>query len=413
MNRDKTHRPPLPLVLAGGVALIIGVSLVIFYSLMQPTVKDIGLLAIYLSITAALSIAAGYGAYLSGLITRMPRLSWTLLIGYILSSVLTLLNVGLTAWLMFLNEHDLLLATVLLLFASGIALLLGHFLSVSMTERITQLNQAAKKVSEGHLDARVPITGRDEIADLAQTFNDMATQLENAAQQQRELDRLRRDLVAWIGHDLRTPLASVRVIIEALADDVVEDPATIKRYLQTAQQQVDSLSVLLDDLFEMAQIDAGGLKLDRRPNSISDLISDTIEAFSVIAKRQGVTLKGSALPEADPVVIDAQKIGRVLNNLLTNALRHTPAGGVIEITTLSKPECVQVEVRDTGEGIDAEDLPHIFERFYRGEKSRSRATGGAGLGLAIAAGIVRSHGGEIGAESHVGEGTRVWLTLPR
>ena len=413
MNRDKTHRPPLPLVLAGGVALIIGVSLVIFYSLMQPTVKDIGLLAIYLSITAALSIAAGYGAYLSGLITRMPRLSWTLLIGYILSSVLTLLNVGLTAWLMFLNEHDLLLATVLLLFASGIALLLGHFLSVSMTERITQLNQAAKKVSEGHLDARVPITGRDEIADLAQTFNDMATQLENAAQQQRELDRLRRDLVAWIGHDLRTPLASVRVIIEALADDVVEDPATIKRYLQTAQQQVDSLSVLLDDLFEMAQIDAGGLKLDRRPNSISDLISDTIEAFSVIAKRQGVTLKGSALPEADPVVIDAQKIGRVLNNLLTNALRHTPAGGVIEITTLSKPECVQVEVRDTGEGIDAEDLPHIFERFYRGEKSRSRATGGAGLGLAIAAGIVRSHGGEIGAESHVGQGTRVWLTLPR
>jgi signal transduction histidine kinase len=413
MNRKKTRRPPLLLILAGGVALIIGVSLVIFYSLMQPTVKDIGLLAIYLSITAALSIAAGYGAYLSGLITRMPRLSWTLLIGYILSSVLTLLNVGLTAWLMFLNEHDLLLATVLLLFASGIALLLGHFLSVSMTERITQLNQAAKKVSEGHLDARVPITGRDEIADLAQTFNDMATQLENAAQQQRELDRLRRDLVAWIGHDLRTPLASVRVIIEALADDVVEDPATIKRYLQTAQQQVDSLSVLLDDLFEMAQIDAGGLKLDRRPNSISDLISDTIEAFSVIAKRQGVTLKGSALPEADPVVIDAQKIGRVLNNLLTNALRHTPAGGVIEITTLSKPECVQVEVRDTGEGIDAEDLPHIFERFYRGEKSRSRATGGAGLGLAIAAGIVRSHGGEIGAESHVGEGTRVWLTLPR
>jgi signal transduction histidine kinase len=327
--------------------------------------------------------------------------------------VLTLLNVGLTAWLMFLNEHDLLLATVLLLFASGIALLLGHFLSVSMTERITQLNQAAKKVSEGHLDARVPITGRDEIADLAQTFNDMATQLENAAQQQRELDRLRRDLVAWIGHDLRTPLASIRVIIEALADDVVEDPTTIKRYLLTAQQQVDSLSVLLDDLFEMAQIDAGGLKLDRHPNSISDLISDTIEAFSVMAKRQGVTLKGNALPEADPVVIDAQKIGRVLNNLLTNALRHTPAGGVIEITTLSKPECVQVEVRDTGEGIDAEDLPHIFERFYRGEKSRSRATGGAGLGLAIAAGIVESHGGQIGVESHVGEGTRVWLTLPR
>ena len=136
-------------MLAGGVALIIGVTLVIFYRLLQPSTKDIGLLAAYLSITAALSIAAGYGAYLSGLITKTPRLSWALLAGYVLSSVLTLINVGLTAWLMFLNEHDLLLATVLLLFASGIALLLGHFLSISLTERIARLNQAAKKVRVG------------------------------------------------------------------------------------------------------------------------------------------------------------------------------------------------------------------------------------------------------------------------
>jgi signal transduction histidine kinase len=241
----------------------------------------------------------------------------------------------------------------------------------------------------------------------------MAAQLESAALQQRELDQLRRDLVAWVGHDLRTPLTSIRVIIEALADQVVEDPATVQRYLQNAQQQIGALSLLLDDLFEMAQIDAGGLKLDRQPNSLCDLISDTIEAFSALAERQGVTLEGSASSDVDPTPMDVQKVGRVLNNLLTNALRHTPAGGVIQVTASAKPQRILVQVRDTGEGISKEDLPHIFERFYRGDKSRSRETGGAGLGLAIADGIVRAHGGEIGVESQLGQGTQMWFTLPR
>jgi len=380
---------------------------------MQPSVKDVGLLVAYLSITAALSIAAGHGAYLSGWMTRAPRLSWALLGGYALSSVLTLINVGVTAWLMFLNQHDLLLATVLLLFAGGIAVSLGYLLSVSLVERIGRVNRAAQAIAQGHLGARVPVIGRDEVADLARTFNDMAGQLETAARQQRELDSLRRDLVAWIGHDLRTPLASLRVIVEALADGVVEDPATVQHYLQTAQHQIGSLSALLDDLFEMAQIDAGGLKLDRQPNSICDLISDTIEAFTALARQRGVKLEGSASPDADPVVMDVQKVGRVLSNLLDNALRHTPAGGAVWVKASSTAECVRVEVSDSGEGISEEDLPHVFERFYRGEKSRSRATGGAGLGLAISAGIVEAHGGQIGAESTAGEGTRVWFTLPR
>jgi signal transduction histidine kinase len=314
---------------------------------------------------------------------------------------------------MFLNQHDLLLATVLLLFAGGIALFLGHFLAASFTDRIERLGCAAREIAQGHLNIRVAIAGRDEIAELGRAFNAMATQLESAERQQRELDQLRRDLVAWAGHDLRTPLASIRVIIEALADQIVSDPVTVQRYLENAQQQIRSLSLLLDDLFEMAQIDAGGLKLKRQPNSLCDLISDTIEAFSAVAERQGVTLEGSASPDIDPVSMDAQKIGRVLNNLLTNALRHTPPGGAVQVMTAAERGCIYVQVRDTGEGIAEDDLPHIFERFYRGEKSRSRETGGAGLGLAIAAGIVRAHGGDIGVHSQLGEGTRIWFTLPR
>ena len=407
------RRLPLPLLFIGGVTLTMGLTLAVFYRLMRPPLQEVGALAAYLSITAGVSIAAGYGAYRLGWINRSRRLSWTLLGGYALSSILTFLNVWLTAVLMFLNQHDLLLATVLLLFAGGIATSLGYFLSAGLTDRIVRLNQAASEVARGHLDVRVATTGRDEMAALAHTFNDMATQLETTAQKQRELDRLRRDLVAWIGHDLRTPLTSIRVILEALADGVVEDPTAVERYLQTAQHEIQSLSLLLDDLFEMAQIDAGGLKLERHPNSLCDLISDTVEAFSALAMRQEVILEGSASPDVDPVPMDVQKIGRVLNNLLANALRHTPAGGTVQIGATTTADSVLIEVCDTGEGIDAEDLPRVFEQFYRGEESRSRATGGAGLGLAIACGIVEAHGGRIGAESTAGERTRVWFSLPR
>jgi signal transduction histidine kinase len=413
MDAEVNRRRPLPLLFASGVVLTLILALAIFYWLMQPLMKELGAMASFLSVTAVISIGVGHGAYHLGWVSRSPRLSWTLLGGYALSSVLTFINVWVTALLMFVSQHDLILSMVLLLFAGGIAMSLGYFLSVSLTERIVRLNQAAKEIAQGNLDMRVAVTGRDEMADLARTFNEMATQLEAAARQRHELDILRRDLVAWIGHDLQTPLASIQVIVEALADGVVEDPATVERYLQTAEHQIHSLSLLLDDLFKMAQIDAGGLKLEKHPNSICDLISDTIEAFSALAARQGVALEGSATPDVDPVAMDIEKIGRVLNNLLDNALRHTPAGGAVQVGASVTPEGVQVEVCDTGEGISAEDLPHVFERFYRGEKSRSRATGGAGLGLAIASGIVEAHGGQIEIESTVGQGTRVWFTLPR
>ena len=368
-------------------------------------------MASFLAVTASISIAVGYSAYRLNWMDRSPRLSLTLVGGYALASGLTFINVWVTAMLMFINEHDLMLATILLLFAGGIAMSLGYFLSTSLTDRITRLNRAAQEVAQGRLAARVTVTGRDEMADLAHTFNAMAAQLEAAARKQSELDTLRRDLVAWIGHDVRTPLASVRVIVEALADGVIEDPLAVERYLQTAQQQIGSLSLLLDDLFEMAQIDAGGLKLERHPSSIGDLISDTIEGFTALALRKGVSLEGSVASDVGPISMDVQKIGRVLTNLLNNALQHTPSGGV-QVRAVATSGHVQVEVCDTGVGIHAEDLPYVLEQFYRGEKSRNRATGGAGLGLAIAQGIIKAHGGDIRVESAVGQGTCVRFTLP-
>jgi signal transduction histidine kinase len=240
----------------------------------------------------------------------------------------------------------------------------------------------------------------------------MVAQLQAAELRQQQMDVLRRDLVAWAGHDLRTPLTSIRAILSALVDGMVEDEETRQRYLRTAQKDIQDLSHLIDDLFEMAQVDAGGLQLNLEPGSIGDLISDTLERFSAQARQQMITLEGSAAPGVDPVSMDVQRIGRVLSNLVSNALRHTPAHGQIILNSARQDAYVTVSVQDSGEGIHPEDLAYVFDRFYRGEKSRSRATGGAGLGLAIAKGIVEAHHGSIGIESQFGQGTKVWFKLP-
>ncbi len=394
-----------------GVLAIFAISLGAFYLLMSPPMHELRLMALFLAITALVSSLAGYLAYRLGWIALTPSLRWGLMAIYAISSILTFFNVWFSARLMFASQHDLLLATVLLVFAGLMAMALGYFLSSTMTDRMHLLKQAAEKLAQGNLETRVPVSGRDEVAALAESFNQMASQLQAMDEKQRELERLRKDLIAWVSHDLQTPLASMRAILEALSDGMVEEPETVKRYLNTAQRDVRSLSALIDDLFQMAQLDAGGIPLEKEDASLADLISDTLESFSALASQQEITLEGSAESNVDPVLMDTQRIGRVLNNLIGNALRHTPAGGQVDVNARRAGSGAEVTVRDSGEGIRAEDLPKVFESFYRGEKSRSRATGGAGLGLAIARGIVRAHGGEIRVESQPGD-TRFIFTLP-
>lgn len=404
-------RLTLPTRYGLSILVVLGLTLALFYWLMHPPMGDLGLMAQLLAVTAFVSALVGFAAYRLGWLERSPSLRLTLMGIYALASVLAFFNVWVTAALMFASEHDLLLATVLLLFAGGIAMVLGYFLSSAIVTRISGLQRAVRRIQEGELGAEAEVRGNDELSALATSFNEMSARLEQAASKQRELDSLRRDLIAWAGHDLQTPLASVRAIVEALADGVVDDPQTVQRYLQTARRDIQNLSLLIDDLFQMAQLDAGGLSLDREQASLSDLISDTLESFTTLASRQGVVLTGKVMAGVDPVLMDVQRIGRVLNNLIGNALRYTPQGGTVSVEAERTGQGVQVSVRDSGEGISAEDLPHIFERFYRGEKSRSRSTGGAGLGLAIAKGVVEAHGGQIGVESQAGQGTRFYFEI--
>ena len=397
-----------------GILIILAISLALFMWLMAPPMSELGLMALFLGITALVSALAGYAAYRMGWINLSPTLRWTLLGGYALASILTFFNVWFSAQLMFASSHDLLLAIVLLVFAGGMATVLGYFLSSTVTDRILLLQEAAERLAKGDLKTRVPVQGRDEVAMLANTFNQMAEQLQAADQKQRELENMRRDLIAWVSHDLQTPLTSMRAILEALSDGVVDEPEMVTRYLNTAQRDVRSLSALIDDLFQMAQLDAGGFPLNRAQASLNDLVSDTLESFSELAYRDSITLEGRVEPNVDPVFMDTQAVGRVLNNLIGNALRHTSAGGKIHVSARRTGQGVEASVSDSGEGIRAEDLPHIFESFYRGEKSRNRGTGGAGLGLAITRGIIRAHGGDIRVESDgvPGKGTRFIFHIP-
>jgi len=401
------------LFFASTVAIILLISLAIFYLLMRPTLGDLQHMAQFLAITAVISIAIGYGAFRFNWLKFAPSLRWVLIGSYIIASFLTFLNVWLTARLMFASQHDLLLATVLLLFAGGIAIALGSFFTSALIDRITRLESATRSIENGDLSTRADIPGKDEIAALADSFNKMAAQLQTADQKQKELETLRRDLVAWAGHDLRTPLSSIRLLIEALADGVVTDPKEIQNYLFQAKKQVDTLSFLVDDLFQISQLDSGGMPLTLEPASISDLISDTLVSFSGLAAKKNIKLCGSAEEGVDPITMDVLWMGRALNNLVSNAIRYTPDAGEISLTAKTEGKNIIVKVSDSGEGILPEDIPHVFERFYRGDKSRSRISGGAGLGLAIAKGVVEAHKGDITIQSELHKGTTFTITLPK
>ena len=318
---------------------------------------------------------------------------------------------------MFISDHDRAVLLTMLLFAGALATGIGWLSAAPIAGRIERLRAATRELAAGQPAAALAGGGSDELAGLARDFDAMALALRQAADHERELESARRNLIAAVSHDLRAPLAAMRVVVEALADGIVSDDEARRRYLETAQREISHLGQLVDDLFELAQIDAGVLRLQIERASLSDLISDTLASYQPRAERQGVALRGEVDDDVDPVLIDAARIQRVLRNLLENALRHTPAGGTIILRSRRDGDAVAVEVADDGEGIAPADLPHVFERSYRGDPARTRRGGdepaGAGLGLTIARGLVEAHGGHIRVESAIGRGTRLRFTLQR
>jgi len=394
------------------LVIILTLAVIGFYLVFNPPMNEVWLITGFLMVTTAISAIAGYAAYRLGWMNRSPNMRTALLGSYALASLLTFINVYLTARLMFTDQHDLLLGTVLLIFAGAIAMALGYLLSSSFLDRIQSIDKAAKKIAGGNLSSRVPIEGRDELADLALTFNYMASQLEEAAEQRQELEKLRKELIAWIGHDLQTPLTSISAIIEALADGMVQDDETRQRYYETAKKNISALSQLIDDMFQLAQIDAGGLNLNYEFVSLSDLISDCLESYTEIAERKEIELRGSVSSDIGEVEIDARRINRVLNNLIDNALHHAQGKDYVEVIASQSAQEIKVVVEDNGLGISSADLPFIFDQFYRGGRSQTDVTRRTGLGLAISKGIIDAHGGEINVTSQPGQ-TRFSFNIPK
>jgi signal transduction histidine kinase len=394
------------------VAVTFIVAVGAYAALASPSLPDLGVVALLFFASAVLSLVVGQLAHRLSWLKRSPRILWTLVAGYALVGFVTLLGVIVSALMMFINTEDVRLVAVLLLFGVGIAISFGYLLAMGLSGDARRLVAAADQVAKGRFDIRMEPQGRDEMADLARAFNEMAEALAEAADRQRAVERMRLDLVAWAGHDLRTPLTSVTVIVEALADGLVTDPQTVERYLQTARRDLQVLSLLIDDLSLLAQIDAGGLHLTKSIDSLGRLLSELADSFSLQTRQKNVRLTKEIGQELEPSPFDTLQIRRALTNLLDNAVRHAPEGGIVRVGARSAGDGAVIEVWNNGPPIDPEDLPYVFERFYRGDKSRSRATGRAGLGLAIAKAIVEAHGGTITVESEPERGTSFVLKLP-
>ena len=288
--------------------------------------------------------------------------------------------------------------------ATVIALLLGVVFSRRLTRPIKELTVATKRVAQGNLDEAVTVRSEDEIGELSQAFNQMGRDL--AASQQ-----ARRQMTADIAHDLRTPLSVIRGHAEGLKDGVL--PPTEETFSIIHDESL-RLNRLIEDLRTLSLADAGELPLSLYPVAPTALLKRAVAAHAPLAEDQSVTLSVEADARLPELNVDADRIAQVLDNLLGNALRHTPAGGRVVVGAAVADDAVALTVRDNGEGISAEDLPNIFNRFYRADKSRQRADGGSrsGLGLAISKSVVEQHGGQLTAKSELGNGTIFTITLP-
>jgi DNA-binding response OmpR family regulator/signal transduction histidine kinase len=332
--------------------------------------------------------------------------------------VITLVSViatGAGAWLaanaMFLAREDLKALWVILLASATTGVLVGIGVGHRVSVASRALQDAARRMAMGDLKTSVAEPPTQEFSALARELDAMSRRLDEALDRERALDASRREMTAWVSHDLRTPLAGIRAVAEALEDGVADDPETVARYHRTLRVEAERLTRLVDDLFELSVIDSGALRLRLETMSLSDLVSDAIASAAASARGRGVRLHGEVWGKAPTVEVSAPEFGRVLRNLMENAIRHTPADGAVRVRAGADHATAFVTISDECGGIPAADLERVFEPAFRGEPARTPADGGAGLGLAIARGLAEAHHGDITVRNG-GRGCCFTLRLP-
>jgi signal transduction histidine kinase len=350
---------------------------------------------IHLAVVVGLSTLA-VGVLGAIALRRLPAVRAQLAAFGLLAALLPLAAVLLSGWVMFHMGADLkVLAVATGAAASAVAVAL--VLAAAITRPLENLSSASDRLAAGDLTVRAPTGGPHELARLGRSFNAMASELES-------LFDARRELIAAASHDLRTPVASITAMLEAIEDGLAQP----EEYLAPLQEHARRLAALIDDLFELARIDAGALSHELETVAVAPLVDSCVRGVEAVARARGVTLD-QHLGEAPPVRCAPDQVERVLLNLLTNALQHTPSDGAIAVMLDAVGDHVTVSVEDTGSGLTTEAVRRMFDRFWRSDPARK---GGTGLGLAIARGLVEAQGGRIWAERVATGGARVSFTLP-
>ena len=295
---------------------------------------------------------------------------------------------------------------------AGLAgLVVALFLGSRLTKASRAISSAVQGVNENGVYVAPPLTLPAELRELSDELATTHERLAQARTRERALEASRRELVAWVSHDLRTPLAGLRAMAEALEDQVVIDPREVSQYHSQIRREVDRLTVMIDDLFELSRIHAGALRLSKRMVGLEDLVAEVVASAEPVARHKGVRLTGAAV-RGMPVFVDSAEMGRALRNLVTNAIRHTPPDGGVDVLAEVQGGMACVSVSDACGGIPPGDLPRVFDVAFRGESARTPGPQeGAGLGLSIARGIVEAHSGQI-AVRNAGPGCQFLIRLP-
>lgn len=303
------------------------------------------------------------------------------------------------------NLHSIQLKILLWMFVvAALVVLISMIVMRSITRPIGELNEGIQKMTGGDLSARVSVRGHNEFSDLALAFNSMSEKIE-------ALDKTRSQFVSNASHELKTPLSTMKILIETLVYQDPMDPAMTKDFLNDVNKEIDRLNRIVSDLLTLVNIDSGGMRLNLTEMSLNSLLDEQVKRLLPLARENGIEIN-LEMKDDISIIGDSVKLQQVLYNVIDNAIKYTPRGGEVETTLSRIGKKAIIRISDTGIGIPAADLPHIFDRFYRVDKARSRATGGTGLGLSIVKQTVQQHGGNITASSIEGKGTTFEIELP-
>ncbi|MEP7055694.1 MAG: HAMP domain-containing sensor histidine kinase [Actinomycetota bacterium] len=369
---------------------------------------DAGELIAYAAAGAVLSAVAGAAVVR---LTRRRGMALQLTISVVTAVGSVAIGVMLAADKMFISKHDLRALAVVVIAAGAVGLCVALVLGDRVSSSTRALAELAQAIGAGTESPTLRTDVPREFVTLGRELQSMAARLDDSRVRERALESARRELVAWVSHDLRTPLAGIRAMAEALEDGVVADQESVARYHRQLRKEADRLTGMVDDLFELSRINAGALRLQMERVALGDLVSDAIAAADPLAHAKGVKLRGE-VTGAPAVAVSVPEVSRVLRNLLHNAIRHTPSDGSIHVESGMDEEYGFVAVHDSCGGIPAADLDRVFDPAFRGEAARTPTDdGGGGLGLAIARGLVEAHSGDISV-ANSGAGCRFVVRLP-